>query len=447
MAQLPTQSQFGDYGEWPGRDVLDSSGQRLGGVREIYLDRETGRPEWVLVDVDGSDARFVPLADASVESRSIRVAHTADKIKSAPGIGAEPRIDQSEERRLYAHYGLGYSEDDSGSGLPSTDEPPAPTGWGQKDEPAWQARGGETTTDEQDTSSWSSAAEPTIDAPPPAEPPSPAEIESAQIPDEPPAASGLYETAPFGAVAPKDEPTDAVDAPPLFAEPADDDVAAVSLDRAEEDATLAGEATTDEATTDAPANEATTEQPALEPADEPAALEPADELPALEPPADDASLSATDETADTTVIGDTSPLASDAEDEGPPVGALDSPPADAPGALHTPPAAAAFSQAQDPADAPTPPITADEPEAADSAAPADSTSSRWPDKRGQGSSPHAAPPEAASIPKQPLGAAPPINEEQGAAGGALERVKRDPKKVALAAVGAAVLFFIVRRLR
>lgn len=429
MAQLPTQSQFGDYGEWPGRDVLDSSGQRLGGVREIYLDRETGRPEWVLVDVDGSDARFVPLADASVESWSIRVAHTADKIKSAPGIGAEPRIDQSEERRLYAHYGLGYSEDDSGSGLPSTDEPPAPTGWGQKDEPAWQARGGETTSDEQDTSSWSSAAEPTNDAPPPAEPPSPAEIESAEIPDEPPAASGLYETAPFGAVAPKDEPADAVDAPPLFDEPADDDVAAVSLDRAEEDATPA-----DDATTDAPADEATTdEQPALEPADEPAALEPADELPALEPPADDAALSTTDETADTTVIGDTSPLASDAEDDGPSVGALDSPPADAPGALHTPPAAAVFSQAKDPADAPTPPITADEPEAADTPDPA--------------LSPHAAPPEAASIPKQPLGAAPPISEEQGAAGGALERVKRDPRKVALAAVGAAVLFFIVRRLR
>lgn len=448
MAQLPTQSQFGDYGEWPGRDVLDSSGQRLGGVREIYLDRETGRPEWVLVDVDDSDARFVPLADASVESWSIRVAHTADKIKSAPGIGAEPRIDQSEERRLYAHYGLGYSEDDSGSGLPSTDEPPAPTGWGQKEEPAWQARGGETTSDEPATSSWSSAAEPTNVAPPPAEPPSPAEIESAQIPEEPPAASdrGVYETAPFGAVAPKDEPTDAVDAPPLTD---DDDVAAVSIDRADDDATddlatttddaatidaPADDATTDEQPTPAPTDDATTnEQPTLEPAAEPAALEPPDELPALEPPADEAPLSTTDETADTTVIGDTSPLASDAADDGPPIGSLDSPPADAPGALHTPPAAAVFSQAKDPADAPTPPITADEPEAADTPDPA--------------LSPHAAPPEAASIPKQPLGAAPPITEEQGAAGGALERVKRDPKKVALAAVGAAVLFFIVRRLR
>ena len=130
MAQLPTQSQFGDYSDWPGRDVLDSGGQRLGGVREIYLDRETGRPEWVLVDVTDSEARFVPLATPTSSPRSIRVAHDAEKIRSAPGIGAEPRIDQSEERRLYAHYGLGYSEIDRGS----EEAPPAPTGWGGGDD-------------------------------------------------------------------------------------------------------------------------------------------------------------------------------------------------------------------------------------------------------------------------------------------------------------------------
>ena len=164
MAQLPSQSQFGDYGEWPGRDVLDSGGERLGGVREIYLDRETGRPEWVLVDVEGDEARFVPLADASVESSAIRVAHSAAAIRSAPGIGAEPRIDQSEERRLYDHYGLGYSESDSGSGLP---EDPAPD------------------AEEPETASWSQAAEeePSNLAPPPAEPPSVEELEAADIPE------------------------------------------------------------------------------------------------------------------------------------------------------------------------------------------------------------------------------------------------------------------------
>jgi hypothetical protein len=167
MTQLPDESQFGDYGEWPGRDVLDSGGERLGGVREIYLDRETGQPEWVLVDVDGGEARFVPLADAAVESTRIRVAHDANVIRNAPGIGAEPRIDQSEERRLYAHYGLGYSEDDSGSGLPT-------------DEPQTMEREGNGTT------SWSDVApSDTADAPPPAEPPTATEIERADSPAPP----------------------------------------------------------------------------------------------------------------------------------------------------------------------------------------------------------------------------------------------------------------------
>jgi len=132
--QLPTQSQFGDYSDWPGRAVLDSSGQRLGGVREIYLDRETGRPEWVLVDVDDAEARFVPLADAEVDGWSIRVAHASEAIRNAPGIGTEPRIDQSEERRLYAHYGLAGAAPDSEDTR-------------EDSSPSWQARGGEPTTD------------------------------------------------------------------------------------------------------------------------------------------------------------------------------------------------------------------------------------------------------------------------------------------------------------
>src|SRR3954468_2009103 len=97
MAQLPSESLFGDYSEWPGRDVLDAGGQRLGGVREIYLDRETGHPERVVVDGDGDTSRFVPRADAQVGSATIQVAHSAGQIRSAPGIGTDAQIDQTEE--------------------------------------------------------------------------------------------------------------------------------------------------------------------------------------------------------------------------------------------------------------------------------------------------------------------------------------------------------------
>jgi hypothetical protein len=211
MTQLPDESLFGDYGEWPGRDVLDSGGERLGGVREIYLDRETGQPEWVLVDVDGGEARFVPLADAAVESTAIRVAHAATVIRDAPGIGSEPRIDQSEERRLYAHYGLGYSEADSGSGLP-TDDPP--TMEHQAAPPAAPY------DDTNGTTSWSDVApSDTHDAPPPAEPPSPVEMERPETP-EPPAiplvpTSGAPEPEEEPALTPHAAPPDTSVSPPL----------------------------------------------------------------------------------------------------------------------------------------------------------------------------------------------------------------------------------------
>jgi len=189
MTQLPDESLFGDYGEWPGRDVVDSGGERLGGVREIYLDRETGQPEWVLVDVDGGEARFVPLADAAVETSQIRVAHAATVIRDAPGIGSEPRIDETEERRLYAHYGLGYSDDESISGLPA-DDAPVPTAWGTPEHrEADQTETGWGTPEPREPdapSSWSDVApSDTVDAPPPAEPPSPTEIDKADIPEPP----------------------------------------------------------------------------------------------------------------------------------------------------------------------------------------------------------------------------------------------------------------------
>jgi hypothetical protein len=193
MTQLPDESLFGDYGEWPGRDVVDSGGERLGGVREIYLDRETGQPEWVLVDVDGGEARFVPLADAAVETSQIRVAHAATVIRDAPGIGSEPRIDENEERRLYAHYGLGYSDDESVSGLPTDDEPPpVPPAWGTPElrEAAETETGSGTpetsAADADTTASWSDVAPShTADSPPAAEPPSATEIDRADIPEPP----------------------------------------------------------------------------------------------------------------------------------------------------------------------------------------------------------------------------------------------------------------------
>src|SRR4051794_12353489 len=119
MAELPSQRDFEDYSAWSGRDVLTSGGDRLGAVDLIFLDEATNLPEWVLVRLEDGDGRaFVPLAGASVEESAIRVEPDRERIAAAPRMDADETLTVAEERRLYEHYGLGYSQEASSTVLP-----------------------------------------------------------------------------------------------------------------------------------------------------------------------------------------------------------------------------------------------------------------------------------------------------------------------------------------
>jgi uncharacterized protein (TIGR02271 family) len=106
-----------------GRDLLDTSGQRIGKVDEIYLDEQTGQPEFAVVTTGmfGTGSHFVPLHDASQDGDDLVVPYSKDRVKDAPTVPADGHLNQDEERTLYGHYGLQYSEARSGSGLPTGD--------------------------------------------------------------------------------------------------------------------------------------------------------------------------------------------------------------------------------------------------------------------------------------------------------------------------------------
>jgi hypothetical protein len=119
MTDLPTQRDFEDFSAWTGRDVLAPDGERLGAVELIFLDEATDVPEWVLVRLDDADtASFVPLAGASVEEHSIRVEQDRERIAAAPRLEVEDTLTVTECRRLYDHYGLAYSQEESPTVLP-----------------------------------------------------------------------------------------------------------------------------------------------------------------------------------------------------------------------------------------------------------------------------------------------------------------------------------------
>jgi uncharacterized protein (TIGR02271 family) len=106
--------------EWRGRSVVDRDGEKIGKLDEIYLDQETNEPEWALVNTGllGTKSSFVPLKGAAPAGDEVRVAYDKDQVKDAPSVDPDGELSQQEEAELYGHYGIDYSEQRSGSGLP-----------------------------------------------------------------------------------------------------------------------------------------------------------------------------------------------------------------------------------------------------------------------------------------------------------------------------------------
>jgi uncharacterized protein (TIGR02271 family) len=106
--------------EWRGSNAVDSNGEKIGTVEEIYIDAETGKPEWVAVKTGmvGSKLSFIPIAEATETGGQVRVPYDNQQVKDAPAVESDHELSQDEEANLYRHYGLGYSEARSDSGLP-----------------------------------------------------------------------------------------------------------------------------------------------------------------------------------------------------------------------------------------------------------------------------------------------------------------------------------------
>jgi uncharacterized protein (TIGR02271 family) len=96
-----------------GRTMLDRDGDKIGKIDDIYEDKQTGQPEWALVNTGlfGTKKTFVPLRGASPVGEDVRVPVEKAHVKDAPGIDADGELSETEERELFTHYDLGYETD------------------------------------------------------------------------------------------------------------------------------------------------------------------------------------------------------------------------------------------------------------------------------------------------------------------------------------------------
>ena len=98
-----------------GSTAVGNDGGKLGKVGEVYLDDETGRPEWATVHTGlfGTKETFVPLAQADLSGDQVRVPYAKAQVKDAPRIDTDGHLSPEEEAELYRYYGV------SDSGTPS----------------------------------------------------------------------------------------------------------------------------------------------------------------------------------------------------------------------------------------------------------------------------------------------------------------------------------------
>src|SRR5687768_14330954 len=113
--------------DWQGRTLQDRDGDKIGTIDAVYLDQQTDKPEWALVNTGlfGTKSTFVPLAGATPRGEDVLVKVEAQQVKDAPKIEPEEQLSEQQEAELFRHYGIDYTTEGS---VTATDDAGAAVG-------------------------------------------------------------------------------------------------------------------------------------------------------------------------------------------------------------------------------------------------------------------------------------------------------------------------------
>lgn len=97
--------------------VVDPTGEKIGSVKRIWLDGQTGDPLWASVHTGlfGLKESFVPLQRAELRDDQLQVPVDKEQVKESPRIEATgDHMSDDEQAALYQHYGFGPQVGDMG---------------------------------------------------------------------------------------------------------------------------------------------------------------------------------------------------------------------------------------------------------------------------------------------------------------------------------------------
>ncbi|MFI0482563.1 PRC and DUF2382 domain-containing protein [Actinomadura sp. 9N215] len=104
--------------ELMGMSVTDTNGTKVGTIKQVYLNDDSGAPEWVTVHTGwfGMRESFVPLSGARKSEDMLRVPYDKETIKGAPNVDADEHLSHGQIVNLYRHYGVRPPAGRSGGG-------------------------------------------------------------------------------------------------------------------------------------------------------------------------------------------------------------------------------------------------------------------------------------------------------------------------------------------
>ncbi len=88
------------------RTAVGPDGDKIGSVEQVYLNDQTGQPDWVTVTtgVFGTKENFVPLQGSRLDSDNLVLPFGKDVVKDSPDIDDASHLDTDEQGSLYSYY-------------------------------------------------------------------------------------------------------------------------------------------------------------------------------------------------------------------------------------------------------------------------------------------------------------------------------------------------------
>lgn len=88
--------------------AYDRDGDKLGAVKEVFINDASGQPDFVEVGhgLFGMSSSLVPLRGHRLEGENLKLAFDKERIKDAPEISDDAQLTEEDQNTIYRHYEL-----------------------------------------------------------------------------------------------------------------------------------------------------------------------------------------------------------------------------------------------------------------------------------------------------------------------------------------------------